>query len=99
MAVDSINACAVQHFQQVDTAQNVLYADVMRALSAHERPELRKDQTAWSRTRTLDCKARHQADEGRPDWPARYHQCLAAATEARRAGLMHWLHHGRAADF
>jgi hypothetical protein len=43
-AVASLNACAVQHFQEVDTAQNILYADVMRALSAHERPALRQDQ-------------------------------------------------------
>ena len=42
-AVASLNACAVQHFQEVDTAQNILYADVMRALSAHERPALRQD--------------------------------------------------------
>ena len=95
-AVSSLNACAVQRFQEVDTAQNILYADVMRALSAHERPALRQDQTAWSRQRTRDCKARHAADEGQSDWPARYHQCLAAATEARRAALMHWLHHGEA---
>ena len=95
-AVSSLNACAVQRFQEVDTAQNILYADVMRALSAHERPALRQDQTAWSRQRTRDCKARHAADEGRPDWPARYHQCLTATTEARRAALMHWLHHGEA---
>lgn len=93
-AVSSLNACAVQRFQEVDTAQNILYADVMRALSAHERPALRQDQTAWSRSRTRDCKARHAADEGLSDWPARYHQCLTTITEARRAALMHWLHHG-----
>lgn len=93
-AASSRGACAVQRFQEVDTAQNILYADVMRALSAHERPALRQDQTAWSRQRTRDCKARHAADEGQSDWPARYHQCLTAATEARRAALMHWLHHG-----
>ncbi|MDH1291690.1 DUF1311 domain-containing protein [Comamonas terrigena] len=93
-AVASLNACAVQHFQEVDTAQNILYADVMRALSAHERPALRQDQTAWSRQRTRDCKARHTADEDRADWPARYHRCLTAATEARHTALKHWLHHG-----
>ena len=95
-AVSSLNACAVQRFQEVDTAQNILYADVMRALSAHERPALRQDQAAWSRQRTRDCKARHAADEDQSDWPARYHQCLTAATEARRTALMHWLHHGEA---
>ena len=93
--VASTNACAVQHFQQVDTANNILYSDVMRALSAHERPALRQDQTAWSRNRTRECKMRHAADEGRADWPARYHDCLSAATRARRADLMHWLHHGQ----
>ena len=95
-AVDSLNACAVQRFQEVDTAHNILYADVMRALSAHERPALRQDQTAWSRARARDCKARHAADEGQADWPARYHRCLTATTEARRAALLHWLHHGEA---
>lgn len=95
-AVASLNACAVQRFQEVDTAQNILYADVMRILSAHERPALRQDQTAWSRSRTRECKARHAADEGQSDWPARYHQCLTAATEGRRAALMHWMHHGEA---
>ena len=95
-AVASLNACAVQRFQEVDTAQNILYADVMRALSAHERPALRQDQTDWSRSRTRDCKARHAEGESRADWPARYHQCLTATTEARRAALMHWLHHGEA---
>jgi uncharacterized protein YecT (DUF1311 family) len=29
----SRNACAVQRFQQADSAQNILYGDVMRALS------------------------------------------------------------------
>ena len=61
----SRNACAVQRFQQADSAQNILYGDVMRALSAHERPALRKDQSAWSRQRTSTCKARHAGDEGR----------------------------------
>jgi len=93
-AVASLNACTVQHFQEVDTAQNILYADVMRALSVHERPALRQDQTAWSRQRTRGCKVRHAADEDRADWPARYHRCLTAATEARRTALEHWLHHG-----
>lgn len=93
-AVASLNACAVQHFQEVDTAQNILYADVMRVLSPHERPTLRQEQTAWSRQRTRSCKARHAADEDRADWPARYHRCLTAATEERRAALKHWLHHG-----
>lgn len=90
------NACAVQDFQALDTANTILYGDVMRALSAHERPALRKDQSAWSRQRTIGCKAAHQRDEHLEDWPARYHQCLAQATAVRRAALLHWLHHGQA---
>lgn len=96
--VASTNACAVQRFQHAETAQNILYTDVMRALSAHERPALRKDQSAWSRGRTSQCKTQHAADEGRADWPQRYHDCLTAATEQRRSALMHWLHAGRAPD-
>lgn len=92
----SRNACAVQRFQQADSAQNILYGDVMRALSAHERPALRKDQSAWSRQRTSTCKARHASDEGRADWPQRLHDCLTQQTEARHATLRHWLHHGEA---
>ena len=96
--VTSTNACAIQRFQHVDTAQNILYADVMRALSAHERPALRKDQSAWGRQRSSQCKIQHAADEDRADWPQRYHDCLTAATEQRRSALMHWLHAGRAPD-
>ena len=92
----STNACAVQRFQQADSAQNILYGDVMRALSTHERPALRKDQSAWSRQRTSSCKARHASDEGRADWPQRLHDCLTQQTEARHAALRHWLHHGEA---
>lgn len=94
--VQQTNACAIKEFQQADTSHQILYGDVMRILSAHERPALRQNQTAWIRSRTRDCKARHAADESRSDWPARYHQCLTAATEARRAALMHWMHHGEA---
>lgn len=92
----STNACAVQRFQQADTAQNILYGDVMRALSAHERPALRKDQSAWSRQRSQHCKAQHADAEGHPDWPQRLHDCLTQLTEQRRQALMHWLHEGRA---
>ena len=85
------NACAVLDFQAADTANTILYGDVMRALSAHERPALRRDQSAWSRERIQRCKAAHARDEALSDWPARYHHCLQQATEARRAALMHWL--------
>lgn len=90
------NACAMLDFQAADTANTILYGDVMRALSAHERPALRKDQSAWSRERITGCKAAHARDEALDDWPARYHHCLQQATEARRAALMHWLQNGEA---
>lgn len=92
--VPARNACAVQDFQAVDTTNTILYGDVMRALSAHERPALRRDQSAWSRERIQGCKAAHAREEALADWPARYHHCLRQATEARRAALMHWLQHG-----
>ena len=92
------NACAVQDFQAADTANTILYGDVMRALSAHERPGLRRDQSAWGRQRITGCKAAHARDEAQVDWPARYHDCLRQTTEARRAALLHWLQHGQAPD-
>lgn len=94
--VDHVNACAIARFQQADTAQNILYADVMRALSAHERPALRKDQSAWSRQRTSSCKQRHAADESLAAWPQLLHDCLTEATDQRRPALLHWLHAGQA---
>ena len=90
------NACAVLDFQAADTANTILYGDVMRALSAHERPALRRDQSAWARQRITGCKAAHAKEEALADWPARYHQCLRLTTEARRAALMHWLQNGQA---
>lgn len=97
-ATASRNACAVQSFQQTDTAHNILYSDVMRALSAHERPALRKDQNQWIRLRASSCKLRHAADEPQADWPQRLHECLTQATLQRRQVLLHWLHHGQAPD-
>ena len=41
--VDETNACAVRDYQEADTAIQIQYGDVMRALSAHERPGLRQD--------------------------------------------------------
>ena len=63
----------------------------MRALSAHERPQLRQEQTAWQRERTTRCKQAQRAAEAAPEWPRLYHACLTAETEARRKGLMRWL--------
>lgn len=88
------NACAVLDFQAADTANTILYGDVMRALSAHERPALRKDQSVWARQRITGCKTAHASEEALADWPARYHHCLRLTTEARRAALMHWLQNG-----
>lgn len=92
--VDETNACAVRDYQQADADLQVLYGDVMRALSAHERPDLRQDQSAWLRNRVAQCKAAQRAAEGRPEWPRLYHECLLAATRGRRSGLMYWLQHG-----
>ena len=64
--VEQTNACAVQDFQAADTTISILYGDVMRALSAHERPDLRQDQSAWQRNRVAQCKAAQRAAEGRP---------------------------------
>lgn len=89
-----VNACAVQKFQQADTALNIYYGDVMTALSAHERPTLRQDQNAWFRTRREYCNKRNRAIEGRPEWGRVYHECLIKVTQARRSALSQWLHTG-----
>ncbi len=89
--VAETNACAVQAWQQADTAIAILYGDVMRALSAHERPQLRQEQAAWQRERVTRCKQATRATEALPEGPRLYHECLAAETEARRRGLMRWL--------
>ncbi len=89
--VAETNACAVQTYQQADTAITILYGDVMRALSAHERPQLRQEQSAWQRERVTRCKQSTRATEAQPEGPRLYHECLTAETEARRRGLMRWL--------
>ena len=89
--VEETNACAVQAFQVADTEIAVLYGDVMRALSAHERPQLRQEHTAWQRERTTRCKQAQRSNESQPQWPRLYHECLTAETQARRKGLMRWL--------
>ena len=94
--VDETNACAVRDYQEVDSALQVLYGDVMRALSAHERPALRQDHANWQRARITRCKEAQRAQEPRPEWPRLYHECLAAQTQARRHALSYWLHHGQA---
>ena len=89
--VAETNACAVQDFQAADTAISILYSDMMRALSAHERPALRQEQTAWQRERITRCKQANRAAESAPEWPRLYHVCLTTETQARRKSLMRWL--------
>ena len=89
--VDETNACAVQAFQAADAEIAILYGDVMRALSAHERPQLRQEHSAWQRERTTRCKQATRSAESQPTWPREYHECLTAETQARRRGLMRWL--------
>lgn len=89
--VAQTNACAMQAFQAADTQIAILYGDVMRALSAHERPQLRQEQSAWQRQRTLRCKQATRSTEQQPEGPRLYHECLTTETEARRKGLMRWL--------
>ncbi|GAA4421534.1 hypothetical protein GCM10023090_10840 [Acidovorax lacteus] len=89
--VAETNACAVQAFQAADTTIQILYEDVMRALSAHERPQLRQEHSAWRRERTALCKRETQARETQPDGPRLFHECLTRVTQQRRAGLLRWL--------
>ena len=92
--VAQTNACAVKAFQQADTDNQILYGDVMRALSAHERPELRREQSEWARQRGAQCKKAQAVHEALPEWPRLYHECLTAATRQREAALKRWLHFG-----
>lgn len=88
------NACAIKDFQQADTDSQILYGDVMRSLSAHERPALRKEQSEWSRQRITQCKHSTKAFEAQADWPSRYHGCLVQQIKARDVVLKRWLHLG-----
>ena len=92
--VQQTNACAIKDFQQADTDSQILYGDVMRALSAHERPALRKEQNEWSRQRVTQCKQSTKAFEAQADWPSRYHGCLVQQIKVRDAVLKRWLHLG-----
>ncbi len=89
--LEATNACAVQTFQAADAQIAILYGDVMRALSAHERPQLRQEHTAWQRERAARCKQATRESESEPQWPRLYHACLTTETESRRRGLMRWL--------
>ena len=88
---EQVNACALRDFQAADTAIGVLYGDVMRALSAEERPQLRREHNAWIQQRNAACKQATRDTEQQADGPRRYHDCLATKTQARRQGLMRWL--------
>ncbi|MGP1681705.1 MAG: lysozyme inhibitor LprI family protein [Giesbergeria sp.] len=90
-SVAETNACAVQDFQAADATIAVLFADVTRALAAHERPQLRQEHRAWQRARTEQCKKATLATEQQPDGPRIYHECLTRETQARRQGLIRWL--------
>ena len=92
--VQQTNACAIKDFQAADTDQQILYGDVMRALSAHERPALRKEQSEWTRSRTTQCKKTQAAFEAQADWPRRFHECLVQQIKARETVLKQWLYHG-----
>lgn len=89
--VQEVNACALSDFQAADTEIAVLYQDVMRALAAHERPQLRREQQAWNTERMRQCKQATQAVEQQADGPRRYHECMTERTRARRSGLVRWL--------
>ncbi len=94
--VAETNACAVKDFQEADTALQIYYGDVMRILSAHERPALRKDQSEWQRTSRHYCKRHNRGKEDRPEWVRLYHECLIAQLSSRRIALTQWLHTGEA---
>jgi uncharacterized protein YecT (DUF1311 family) len=86
------NACAVQAFQQADTALNIRYLEVMQQLPQGKRTGLRHDQNGWIKSRTARCKAATRSSETRPDGPQLYHACLTAATQERMQALKRWLH-------
>lgn len=79
------SACARHDFEAADATITVLYADVRRALSAHERPLLGQEQSAWLRARAAQCPA-----SAHPTDALRY-ACLQRVTQQRRQGLMRWL--------
>ena len=92
--IAEVNACAVKKFQEADSALNIYYGDVMTALSAHERPQLRQDQNKWHSTRRDYCKRHNRGKEGDPHWVRLYHECMVKVTQSRRIALSQWLHTG-----
>ena len=64
--VAEVNACAVQDFQAADTTIQILYEDVMRALSAHERPQLRQEHSAWCASAPCNASAKRKPPKPSP---------------------------------
>ena len=87
----SRNACAIQAFQEADTALNIRYLEVMQQLPQGQRTGLRHDQNGWIKGRTARCKAATRDSETRPEGPRLYHECLVAATQERMQALERWL--------
>ncbi len=90
-SAEQANACALQNFQAVDEEITTLYRDVSRALSAHERPDLWREQSAWKRERDARCQQATRTTSAQPEGPRLQNECLTGETQARRKGLMHWL--------
>lgn len=86
-AAASRNACAVQAFQEADTALNIRYLGVMEQLPQDQRTGLRHAQNSWIKGRTARCKAATRDSETLPEGPRLYHECLVAATRERMQAL------------
>lgn len=83
-----------------------LYSDVLWALSAPERLQLRRAQERWQQAAQAQCQALMPSAraDATPDGPdvsggaAAWHDCMARQYRARRAALHHWLMHGQPPD-
>lgn len=84
------NACAVQDFQQADTALSIQYGQLMQALAPGPRTGLRHSQNGWIKARTAGCKNAMRPHEAQPDHEQRYYECLVRATQARMQVLQQW---------
>jgi len=83
-------ACAAQVFAEAEETIAVLFADVRRALSAHERPQLSQEHSAWRRERGRRCPAPPKSGLT-ANSEAQHYACLTRETQARRQGVMRWL--------
>lgn len=91
--------CTLQDFEAVRDETETLYGDVLLILSAHERPNLRSNQSEWRRS------ARHQCNRTAPagtdlhaPTSSAHHACMIGHYQARRKELRHWLMHGYTVD-